>query len=216
MWPSWAVRPNEPSGFRRRKAILNHASALVSNNTQGSRRDQKIKRSRGGRWSWTFKLAQKRSWVGRWSWVAKVGLLSLRVVRQQQFNGHCLWDSAQARRLKQQLRSALVAGQWRGDTALTLPLFWRRSTVSPVFFGRYPRSSLHSLVLFLLPFPSLISHLASVGVKQNVLEDEIGMPYGLTLTLRMIMLLLHAEVSQKSACVTNTKCKRTLLFIINE
>ena len=46
----------------------------------------------------------------------------------------------------QQLRSALVAGQWRGDTALTLPLFWRRSTVSPVFFGRYPRSSLHSFV----------------------------------------------------------------------
>ena len=32
---------------------------------------------------------------------------------------------------------------------LTLPLFWRRSTVSPVFFGRYPRSSLHSFV----PFP---------------------------------------------------------------
>ena len=29
-WPSWAVRPNEPSGFRGRKAILNHASALVS------------------------------------------------------------------------------------------------------------------------------------------------------------------------------------------
>ena len=28
-WPSWAVRPNEPSGFRGRKAILNHASALV-------------------------------------------------------------------------------------------------------------------------------------------------------------------------------------------
>ena len=29
-WPSWAVHPNEPSGFRGRKAILNHASALVS------------------------------------------------------------------------------------------------------------------------------------------------------------------------------------------
>ena len=29
-WPSWAVRPNEPSGFRGRKAILNHASALVT------------------------------------------------------------------------------------------------------------------------------------------------------------------------------------------
>ena len=50
-----------------------------------------------------------------------------------------------AQQLKQQLRSALVAAQWRGDTALTLPLFWRRSTVSPVFFGRYPRSNLHSL-----------------------------------------------------------------------
>ena len=37
----------------------------------------------------------------------------------------------------------------RGDTALTLPLFWRWSTFSPVFFGRCPRSSLHSLV----PFP---------------------------------------------------------------
>ena len=29
-WPSRAIRPNEPSGFRGRKAILNHASALVS------------------------------------------------------------------------------------------------------------------------------------------------------------------------------------------
>ena len=29
-WPSQAVRPSEPSGFRGRKAILNHASALVS------------------------------------------------------------------------------------------------------------------------------------------------------------------------------------------
>ena len=28
-WPSWAVHPNEPSGFRGHKAILNHASALV-------------------------------------------------------------------------------------------------------------------------------------------------------------------------------------------
>ena len=29
-WPSWAVRPNEPHGFRGRKAILNPAHALVS------------------------------------------------------------------------------------------------------------------------------------------------------------------------------------------
>ena len=38
--------------------------------------------------------------------------------------------------LKQQLRSALVAEQWRGDTALTLPLFLQRSRVSPVFLGK--------------------------------------------------------------------------------
>ena len=29
-WTSWAVRPNEPSGFRGRKALLNRASALVT------------------------------------------------------------------------------------------------------------------------------------------------------------------------------------------
>ena len=75
-----------------------------------------------------------------------------------------------APQLKQQLRNTLVAAQWRGDTALTLPLFWRRSTVSPVFFGRYPWSSLHSLVPPPPPHSSsssLISNLASVDVKQN-------------------------------------------------
>ena len=29
-WPSWAVRPNEPSGFLGRKDLMNHASALVT------------------------------------------------------------------------------------------------------------------------------------------------------------------------------------------
>ena len=73
-----------------------------------------------------------------------------------------------ARQLKQQLCSALVAEQWRGDTALTLPLFLRRSRVSPVFWGQYPRSSLHSFVLSPpTPSPSLISNLASVDVKQH-------------------------------------------------
>ena len=48
------------------------------------------------------------------------------------------------------------------------PLFWRRSTVCPDFFGWYPRSSLHSFVPFAPPLsPSLIIHLASVDVKQN-------------------------------------------------
>ena len=71
-----------------------------------------------------------------------------------------------ARQLKQQLRSALVTGQRWGDTAVTLPLFWRQSTVSPVFFGQYPQRA------FILSFPNppsliLISHLASVDIKQN-------------------------------------------------
>ena len=117
-----------------------------------------------------LKLAQKRSSVGWWSWAAKVGLLSLRVVPQQQCSGHCPCDSAQARQLKQQLRNALVDGQWRGDTALTLPLFWRRSTVSPVFFGRYQRSSFHSFMCESRGgrpgLPVLTSLLVSVDVKQ--------------------------------------------------
>ena len=29
-WTSWPVRPNEPSGFRGRKELLNRASALVT------------------------------------------------------------------------------------------------------------------------------------------------------------------------------------------
>ena len=141
-----------------------------------------IKRSRdlrGGRWSWTFKLAQKRSWVGRWSWAAKVGLLLLRAVqtvRQQQCSGLCLCDSAQAQQLKQQLRSAQVAGQWQGDTALTLPLFWRRSTVSPVSFRQYPRSSLHSFVPppSPVPVPNKPPHLCGHKAKwsRSFLDPE--------------------------------------------
>ena len=82
--------------------------------------------SRGGRWCWTLKLAQ-------WSWAVKVGPFLLQIVTQQRCNGHCPCDSALAQQLKQRLRSTLVAAQWRGDTALTLPLFWRRSTAYSVF-----------------------------------------------------------------------------------
>ena len=57
----------------------------------------------------------------------------LQVVTRQRCNGHCPCDSALAQQLKQQLRSTLVAAQWRGDTALTLPFLWRRSTASSVF-----------------------------------------------------------------------------------
>ena len=138
---------------------------------QGFRRDQKIKRSRGGRWSWTFQVSPEEIMsreveLGCESWTSFASSCSSTAVQRTL----SLW-LCPARQLKQQLRSALVVGQWRGDTALTLRLFWRRSTVSPVFFGRYPRSSLHSFVPFPPPpplSPSLISHLTSVDVKQNV------------------------------------------------
>ena len=70
-----------------------------------------------------------------------------------------------AQQLKEQLRGTLVATQWRGDTALTCLLFWRRSTASSVFRvgARGP-----SLPSFFPRPPSLISHLESVDVKQNV------------------------------------------------
>ena len=110
-----------------------------------------IKRSRGGRWSWTLKLAQKRSWVGRWSWAVKDGLLSSCSSTAVQ-RTLSLW-LCPAWQVKQQLHRALVAAQWRGDTALTLPLFWQRSTVSLVFFWQYPWLSLHSFVLFPPPPP---------------------------------------------------------------
>ena len=56
---------------------------------------------------------------------------------------------------------------WNSNCPITLPLFWRRSTVSPVFFGRFPRSSLHSVVPSHSVSVPLISHLASVDVKQQ-------------------------------------------------
>ena len=40
-WASWAVRPNQPSGFRGRKAILNHASALNINMVLNVHRNRK-------------------------------------------------------------------------------------------------------------------------------------------------------------------------------
>ena len=59
----------------------------------------------------------------------------------------------------------------RGDTAVTLPLFWRRSTVSPVFSRAVsavePSLSSSPSPPPPPPFPSLISNLASGDVKQH-------------------------------------------------
>ena len=60
-----------------------------------------------------------------------------------------------------------VAGQWRGDTALTLPLFWRRSTVSPGLFRAVSAVEPITSVPFPTLSPSLIGHPASVDAKQH-------------------------------------------------
>ena len=91
---------------------------------------------------------------------------------QQRCNGLCPCDSALAQQLKQQLRSTLVAAQWRGDTALTLPFFWRLSTASSVFrAGAHGRAFTLSTPPPRPPTtpplsPSLISTLASVDVTE--------------------------------------------------
>ena len=132
-------------------------------------------------------------------------LFFLQVVTQQRCNGHCPCDCP-AQQLKQQLRGTLVATQWLGDTALTLPLFRRRSTASSVRAVEpslshpppappppppAPRPYPSSLISILASVdvkpppphprppslsPSLISILASVEVKQNVYGFRCQIP----------------------------------------
>ena len=95
-----------------------------------------------GRWSWTLKLARRDHEQGGGkldffrfglflnSSATDIVLLTLPSTAVETAIARCTSRWAMAR-----------------DTALTLPLFWRRSTVSPVFFGRCPRSSVHSFVL---------------------------------------------------------------------
>ena len=100
------------------------------------------------------------------------------------------------------MRSAQVAGQWRGDTALTLPLFWRRSTVSPVFFGRYPRSSLSLFRPLPTLSPSLTGHLASVDVKQHESKKAMG-------DLRLLYLVsIQRRLETSNPCSLYTRNNR--------
>ena len=80
----------------------------------------------------------------RWRWAAKVGLLSLRVVCQQQCNGHCLCDcpstAAETAIAQCTSRWAMARGH-RLNTSIVLAavhslsgLFWVVSAVEPSFF----------------------------------------------------------------------------------
>ena len=115
-------------------------------------------------------FAQKRSWAGRRSWAAKVGLLSLRVVPTAVQRTLWLCPSTAAETAIAQCTSRCAMA--RGHRTLTLPLFWRRSTVSPVFFRAL--SAVEAFTLSVpfpppppLPSPSLISNIASADVKQQ-------------------------------------------------
>ena len=93
----------------------------------------------------------------------KVGLLSLRVVPQQQCNGHCPRDSAVETAIAQCTgRWAMARGQCLNTSIVLVAvhglsgLFRAVSAVEPSLYRPLPPLS-----------PSLISHLASVDVKQN-------------------------------------------------
>ena len=113
----------------------------LAGETQGSRWDQKIKRREVELDLQVSpeEIMSREVELGCESWTSFASSCSSTAVQQTL----SLW-LCPARQLKQQLRSALVAAQWQRDTALTLPLFWWQSTVCPVFFGQYPRSSLCS------------------------------------------------------------------------
>ena len=85
---------------------------------------------------------------------------SLQVVSQQQCNRHRLCDCP-ARQLKQQLCGALIAAQWRRDTAVTIVLAAVHG-LSSLFWPSLSRS-----LPTLSPSLIVISNLASVDVKQN-------------------------------------------------
>ena len=160
-WTSWAPVPNKPTVSVDVKQHFNDEPSKVPGKIKW--REVELDLQVGPE-----EIMSREVELGCESWTSLASSCSSTAVRRTL----SLW-LCPARQLKQKLCTALVAAQWRGDTALTLPLFWRRSTVSPVFFRRYPRSSLHSFVLF--P-PSLISHLASVDVKQNVPHEHWRTP----------------------------------------
>ena len=126
-------------------------------------------RSRG-RWSWTLSPEEIMSW--RWSWAAKVGLLSLQAVRQQQCNGDCPCDcpstAVETAIAQCTSRWAMARGQSLNTSIVLAAVHGLFGPFSGGIRGRAftlstPPPPPHPPTP---PSPSLISHLASVDVKQ--------------------------------------------------
>ena len=128
---------------------------------QGSRRDPKDLEEGGG--AGTFispeEIMSREVELGCESWTSFASSCSSTAVQRTLSLWLCPSTAVET-------AIALVAGQWRGDTALTLPLFWRRSSLSGLF------RAVSAVEPSLFRPPSPISHLASVDVKQGVLESE--------------------------------------------
>ena len=131
-WPSWAVRPNEPSGLRGRKAILNCASALVTtcpSYVNWHLRTLSITSSSSAavrsRVTRTMSVALLLS--NKWSKRSLAFRAQLHLRAHDLLNCHC-----SAQQLKEQLRNTLVATQRRGDTALTMDLYLH------IYIGPWP------------------------------------------------------------------------------
>ena len=93
----------------------------------------------------------------------KVGLLSLRVVPQQQCNGHCLCDSAVETAIRRCTSRWAMAWGHRPNTSIVLAAVHGLSGLFRAVSAVEPSLSRPPLPLS----PSLISNLASVDVKQH-------------------------------------------------
>ena len=111
-------------------------------------------RSRAGRWSWTLspeEIMSREVELGCESWTSFASGCSSTAVQWTLSLSLCPSTAVETAIVRCTSHRAMVR---RGDTTVTLPLFWWQSMVSPDFFGQYPRSSLHSFVPPAPPSPS--------------------------------------------------------------
>ena len=92
---------------------------MVVGGFQGSRRDQKILEEGGG--AGPSNLPRRDHEQGGGAGLSKLDIFRFELSKLfiNSSATDIVFVTVQAQQLKQQLRSAQVAGQWRGDTALT-------------------------------------------------------------------------------------------------